>query len=204
MGFCLLNNVAIAAHEALRAGAQRVLVFDHDVHHGNGTQDIFYEDDRVLYQSFHLAPHYPGSGHVEDVGAGAGLGFTMNAPLRHGDGEQQVRSIVENVFLPAARAFRPDVILFSSGFDSLRGDPLGGLDLPPAFFGELVSRFRSVSPVLVAFLEGGYQLDLIPLAAREELRAMIAAPRAMQGRMQAPECEAALRERLADVWPTVR
>lgn len=201
MGFCLLNNVAIAATHALSLGIKRVLVFDHDVHHGNGTQDIFYDSDRVLYQSFHLAPHYPGTGPVEEIGEAAGEGFTMNAPLTRGDGEAQVRSLLENVFLPVARSFRPDLVLFSSGFDSLAGDPLGGLGLREPFFGEMVRRFRDVCPRVVAFLEGGYQLDRIGGAAVAELRALDGQPTTLGTGSTPPGCETDLRRVLAPFWP---
>jgi len=203
MGFCLLNNVAIAAAHALSLGIKRVLVFDHDVHHGNGTQDIFYDSDHVLYQSFHLTPHYPGTGQVDEIGEAAGEGFTMNAPLTRGDGEAEVRSLLENVFLPAARSFRPDLVLFSSGFDSLEGDPLGGLALREPFFGEMVTRFRDVCPRIVAFLEGGYQLDRIGRAAVEELRALDGKPGPIASDIKPPASEKDLRERLSPIWPTL-
>lgn len=201
MGFCLLNNVAIAASHALSLGIKRVLVFDHDVHHGNGTQDIFYDSDHVLYQSFHLAPHYPGTGHVEEIGEAAGEGFTMNAPLTRGDGEAEVRSLLHNVFLPSARSFRPDLVLFSSGFDSLEGDPLGGLVLREPFFAEMVSLFREVCPRIVAFLEGGYQLDRIGRAAVAQLHALNGKTVEPGTVLQSPSCEPVLRAALAPSWP---
>lgn len=203
MGFCLLNNVALAASHALSLGIKRVLVFDHDVHHGNGTQEIFYGSDRVLYQSFHLTPHYPGTGAVDEIGEAAGEGFTMNAPLSRGDGEPEVRSVVRTVFLPAARSFRPDLVLFSSGFDSLEGDPLGGLMLREAFFGELVALYREVCPRIVAFLEGGYQLDRIGPAATNVLRALHGGPVVAGTEETSPGCEASLRARLAPFWPAL-
>ncbi|MBI2076887.1 MAG: histone deacetylase [Euryarchaeota archaeon] len=200
MGFCLLNNVALAARHALDRGAHRVLVFDHDVHHGNGTQDIFYGSCDVLYQSFHLAPHYPGTGAVDETGSGDGQGFTMNAPLPKGTGDAEVRSLLANVFLPAARAWRPDVVLVSSGFDSLAEDPLGGLELTAPFFGEMVSAFRALTPRVVCFLEGGYQLDEIPKAALSEVHALDDPGRFPGGKTRAAPVESALRGALADHW----
>lgn len=196
MGFCLYNNVAVAAEHVLATGAaRRVFVFDHDVHHGNGTQEIFYESGRVLYASFHLQPHYPGTGRVEETGAGAGAGFTVNAPLEAGDGEAEVRSLLSEIFLPRAAAFRPDLILVSAGFDSLDGDPLGGLRLGPRFFGEIVARLRTLTRRVVCVLEGGYQLDRIPLAAEHEARALDGAPYPAAGPERPPACLAELRRR---------
>jgi len=201
MGFCLYNNVAIAAQRMLDAkAAQRVLVFDHDVHHGNGTQDAFYGSPDVLYQSFHLGNHYPGTGAADETGTGAGEGYTMNAPLALGDGEPEVRALMDEVFLPTARAFRPDLVLVSAGYDSLEGDPLGGLRLTPPFFGEMVQRLLEITPRVVAVLEGGYQLHKIPLAAEWQARALggerIGAP---PGR-HAPACLAPLAHALRPQW----
>jgi acetoin utilization deacetylase AcuC-like enzyme len=204
MGFCLFNNVAVAAQDVLASGlAERVLVFDHDVHHGNGTQDCFYARPDVLYQSFHLGDHYPGTGAVDETGAADGEGFTMNAPLRVGDGEPEVRSVLDEIFLPTARAFRPDLVLVSAGYDSLEGDPLGGLRLTPPFFGEMIQRLLEITPRVVAVLEGGYQLHRIPLAAEWQARALdgerIGAP---PGR-SAPACLGALAHALRPRWPVL-
>lgn len=205
MGFCLLNNVAFAARAALDSTmARRVLIFDHDVHHGNGTQDIFWEEPRVVYQSFHLANHYPGTGALSEQGAGPARGHAVNAPLRAGDGEPEIRSLLEHVFLPIARAFRPDLVLFSAGFDSLKGDPLGGLELTPPFYGELVLRFRRVCPRLVAVLEGGYQVDQIPLAIEHELRALSGETWGTGTQTRPPASEADLVRSLGEVWPVLR
>lgn len=197
MGFCLYNNVAVAAHHVLATGlARRILIFDHDLHHGNGTQEIFYESDRVLYESFHLFPHYPGTGDVTETGSGAGEGYSINAPLRIGAGDQEVRSLLENVFVPAAQRFRPDLILVSAGFDSLAGDPLGGLELSPEFYGEIMHRLLSVTPRVVAVLEGGYQVDKIPLAVEHEARALAGDAYPTNGHMHEPPCLPLLLDRL--------
>ncbi|PKN59627.1 MAG: histone deacetylase, partial [Deltaproteobacteria bacterium HGW-Deltaproteobacteria-11] len=110
MGFCIFNNVAIAAKKLADAG-KRVLIFDHDVHHGNGTAEIFYDSDRVLYQSFHQWPLYPGTGAFSDIGSGEGKGFTINVPVPSGTGNAGIRKIIDEIFLPIARQFKPDVIL---------------------------------------------------------------------------------------------
>lgn len=204
MGFCLLNNVALAARRLQDLGAKRVLIFDHDVHHGNGTQDVFYATDAVLYQSFHLRPHYPGTGAAEEVGSGDGNGFTVNAPLGPGDGEAEVRSLLLDAFLPIAKEYRPDAVLFSSGFDSLEGDPLGGLRLGPGFFGEMARRFLAVSPRLLCFLEGGYQLDRIPEAARAQVHALTGAPKEDPRDVRAPASLSEVRRLHGEHWSCLR
>ncbi|MEM2388105.1 MAG: histone deacetylase [Candidatus Thermoplasmatota archaeon] len=155
MGFCIFNNVAIAANWLAERG-KRVLIFDHDVHHGNGTQDIFYERADVLYQSFHLYPHYPGTGRIEEIGAGEGEGYTINAPLSYGRNEDCVRQIMDEIMLPIAEKFSPDFILISAGFDSHHADPLGGLSLGLDFYGEIIDKFKKIQSKIVCVLEGGY------------------------------------------------
>lgn len=204
MGFCHFNNVALAARRLLGLGAKRVLVFDHDVHHGNGTQEIFYGAAQVLYQSFHLSPHYPGTGALEELGEGPGMGFTANAPLAAGSGDPEVRSLVRNLFLPMAREYRPDAILVSAGFDSLVGDPLGGLRLSAPFFGEMARSLRTVSPRVVGFLEGGYQLDRIPDAALAEVHGLLGRTAIGEDEVRAAACEAPLRRLLAEHWSSLR
>jgi acetoin utilization deacetylase AcuC-like enzyme len=160
MGFCLFNNVAVAAYELSQSG-KRILILDHDVHHGNGTQDIFFERNDILYQSFHLSPHYPGTGMIYDVGSGPGEGFTVNAPLGYGNGDTAVSHLLEEVFLPIARQFNPDLIFISVGYDSHHADVLGGLRLTANFFGEILRRLQTIQPKIVCTLEGGYNLDWI-------------------------------------------
>jgi len=160
MGFCLFNNAAISAYTLMEQG-YRVLIFDHDVHHGNGTQDIFYDNDKVLYQSFHLHPHYPGTGLINEVGVGNGEGFTVNAPLPHGAGESTIRALLDEVFIPIAREFKPDMIIVSSGFDSHHADQLGGLRLTVNFYGELIGSLKNIQPRIACTLEGGYNLRWI-------------------------------------------
>ena len=160
MGFCLFNNAAIAANELTKKG-KKVLIFDWDVHHGNGTQNIFYDRKDVMYQSFHLSPHYPGTGDFDEIGSGDGLGYTINAPLHHGKGNNAVTKILDEVFLPISKQFKPDLIIISSGFDSHHLDPLGGLRLTTDFYGEITAKFQKVQPKIVGTLEGGYNFGWI-------------------------------------------
>lgn len=159
MGFCLMNNAAIAAAWALLRVA-RVAIIDWDVHHGNGTQNIFYDSDRVLYCSVHRSRFYPGTGRPEETGTGAGEGFTVNAPLPPGSETDEYREVFERVIIPATELFDPDLIIISAGQDSLADDPLGGMRLRPRDFGtitELVCSIAKKPPALV--LEGGYGLS---------------------------------------------
>ena len=156
MGFCLINNVAVAAAWALER-VSRVAIIDWDVHHGNGTQAIFYDSDRVLYSSVHRSPYYPGTGAREETGTGTGEGYTVNAPLPAGSGMEEYGEVFSGEILPAVESFDPDLILISAGQDILFDDPLGGMRLGPADIGkftELSSQIGKRPPALV--LEGGY------------------------------------------------
>jgi acetoin utilization deacetylase AcuC-like enzyme len=164
MGFCLLNNVAVAA-AVLREGGARVAVFDWDVHHGNGTEAIFDEDDQVLYLSTHEWPQYPGTGPADYRGKGRGEGYTVNVPLRAGtDGDAYLAAYRERV-RPAIADFRPDVILISSGFDAHKDDPLGGLELDEETYVAVTRDLMGLQPKMAAILEGGYDLDAIARSA---------------------------------------
>jgi acetoin utilization deacetylase AcuC-like enzyme len=160
MGFCLFNNAAVAANELSKKG-KKTLIFDFDVHHGNGTQDIFYDRKDVMYQSTHLSPHYPGTGDTNEIGIGDGKGYTINAPLSHGNGNNAVSKVLDKVFLPVAKQFNPDMIIISSGYDSHYLDPLGGLRFTTYFFGEMTARFQKIQSKIVCTLEGGYNLQWI-------------------------------------------
>jgi len=175
MGFCLFNNAALAANELSKIGKQ-VLIFDCDVHHGNGTQYILFERSDIMYQSFHLYPHYPGTGPVEDIGEGDGEGYTVNAPLRHGNGDEAVSELLDEVFLPIAQQFNPDIVIISSGYDSHHLDPLGGLKLTSNFFGEVIAKFQKIQPKIVCTLEGGYNLDWIGKCLVSQIGQMISHP----------------------------
>jgi acetoin utilization deacetylase AcuC-like enzyme len=168
MGFCLFNNVAVAARHALSSlGAERVFILDWDVHHGNGTNAIFYESREVLFASLHQWPFYPGSGALGDTGSGDGEGFSINLPVPAGSGEETWLSLVEHLAIPAAREFRPDLVLVSAGYDAHLEDPLADCRLLTSSFGELARHARSLADdrgvPCGAVLEGGY--DLAALAS---------------------------------------
>jgi acetoin utilization deacetylase AcuC-like enzyme len=166
MGFCLLNNVAVAA-AVLREEGARVAVFDWDVHHGNGTEAIFDDDDRVLYVSTHEWPQYPGTGPAHYRGRGRGEGYTVNVPLPAGtDGAAYLEAYRAKV-KPALEGFRPDVILISAGFDAHKDDPLGGLALDEETYVAVTRDLRGIQSRLAVILEGGYDLDAI---ARSSVR----------------------------------
>jgi acetoin utilization deacetylase AcuC-like enzyme len=171
MGFCLFNNAAIAANELTKKG-KKILIYDFDVHHGNGTQDIFYNRNDVIYQSTHLFPHYPGTGNFDEIGIGAGEGYTINAPLSHGNGNKAVSKILDEIFLPVAKQFKPDLIIISSGYDSHHMDPLGGLKFTTHFFGEMIAKFQKVQPKIVCTLEGGYNLQWLGKCLASQLGQM--------------------------------
>jgi acetoin utilization deacetylase AcuC-like enzyme len=166
MGFCLVNNVAVAAAR-LRNKGERVVIIDWDVHHGNGTQDIFYNDPQVLYISTHQAPHYPGTGAVNEVGAGDARGTNLNIPLRAGSAGDMMRAAFDEVVLPAVTEFAPTRVLLSAGFDAHRDDPLADLQLTSSDYVDLTHRVLSVCPngELVAVLEGGYDFQALARSA---------------------------------------
>ena len=164
MGFCLFNNVAIAAQTARQRGAERVLVLDWDVHHGNGTQACFWERRDVLFQSVHQFPYYPGTGAPQEVGAGAGEGYTVNCGLPGGCTDADYGALFHELFLPVAESFRPDVVLVSAGFDAHHHDPIGGMMLSERGFAAMCSAARELAERvcggrLVLVLEGGYSLE---------------------------------------------
>jgi acetoin utilization deacetylase AcuC-like enzyme len=165
MGFCLLNNAAVAARYAQRRhGVERVLIVDWDVHHGNGTQDVFYADPTVFYFSTHQWPLYPGTGRADETGAGAGEGTTMNFPFPAGSGRKEVLGAVQHGLVPAMDRFRPDLVLISAGFDSRVGDLLGRFTLTDRDFRDLTTAVLAIADRhaggrVVSVLEGGYNLS---------------------------------------------
>ncbi|UCH98782.1 MAG: histone deacetylase [Candidatus Aminicenantes bacterium] len=165
MGFCLFNNIAAAARYAQKKyNVQRVLIADWDVHHGNGTNDIFYHDDTVFYMSTHQFPWYPGTGRHDEIGAGKGKGFTMNRPFPAGAGNEEIIPAFKDELLPAAKDFKPDFALISAGFDSHARDFLGGFRIDDHGFRELTKIMMEIADIagegrLVSILEGGYNLE---------------------------------------------
>lgn len=183
MGFCLLNNVAIAA-AALAAGGERVAIVDWDVHHGNGTQDIFWDDPRVLYFSTHQSPHYPGTGGMGETGGSGAPGLTVNVPLPAGTTGDALRRAVDDVLAPALEGFEPGWVLVSAGFDAHRDDPLAGFLLTAGDFADLAARITSLAPPgrVVAFLEGGYDLAALRLSVGAAAAALVGGDYAPEAR----------------------
>ena len=179
MGFCLFNNVAIAARYAQgKHKLGKVLIVDWDVHHGNGTQAAFYDDPTVFYFSAHREPFYPGSGKASERGAAAGLGTTLNVPLPAGSGPAAYLQAFRTELVPAAQAFKPDLILVSAGFDAHQDDPLGGMCLTAEAYGDLTRIVKELAAQhcagrLVSVLEGGYDLDGLAGAAEAHVRALL-------------------------------
>ena len=174
MGFCLFNNVAVTA-AALAARGERVLIVDYDAHHGNGTQDIFWNDERVAYASFHQYPLYPGSGGLREVGHGAGRGTTINLPLPAGATGDSYRAGVDDVLVPFAARFDPTWLLVSAGFDAHRADPITDLGLSAGDFADLTAALLALVPPgrRIVLLEGGYDLEALEASAAACIAAML-------------------------------
>ena len=163
MGFCLYNNIAVAAAHARTRGASRVAIVDYDVHHGNGTQHMFEDDPDVLYVSTHQYPFYPGTGAVDEIGRGKGEGFTVNVPLEAGAADEDYRLAFSEVVLPVLRQYKPDILLISAGFDAHQQDPLAGMRVTTPAFAAMTRELAAVAVEccagrLVAVTEGGYNL----------------------------------------------
>jgi len=164
MGFCLFNNVAVAAAHAHAMGAAKVAIVDYDVHHGNGTQHIFDADRHMLYVSTHQYPYYPGTGANDEIGRGAGAGLTVNVPMESGSVDDDCQTVFARIVVPVLRQFEPDLLIVSAGFDAHANDPLGGMRLSSAAFGAMTADLRVVAEEccrgrLVAVTEGGYDLE---------------------------------------------
>lgn len=178
MGFCLFNNIAIAAAHALAVGGlERVLIVDWDVHHGNGTHAAFYDDPRVLFFSVHEGGHYPGTGFAHEVGQKEGAGYTLNVPLKAGDGDGALVLAFDSLLLPVCRAYRPQLVLVSAGYDGQEGDPLGDLRYSESSFQWMAARLWAFCDETGAkgplcFLEGGYSPRMMSAAVVATLKGM--------------------------------
>ncbi|MCK4237444.1 MAG: histone deacetylase [Candidatus Krumholzibacteria bacterium] len=179
MGFCIFNNIAVAAADLIgEGGLERVAIVDWDVHHGNGTENMFIDDDKVCYISLHQHPHYPGTGHADTVGNGRGKGFTINIPMGAGAGDNEYLEAFDGRVLPALDDFKPEFILISAGFDGHGDDPLSGMLLTSSVYGKMTTLLREVAERhsggrIVSFLEGGYDLEALAESVEEHLAALV-------------------------------
>jgi acetoin utilization deacetylase AcuC-like enzyme len=213
MGFCLFNSVAVAARYALDGrGLERVMILDWDVHHGNGTNDIFHASDEVLFVSIHQSPLYPGTGPASDLGSGQGRGFTVNLPVPPGAGDRAFRALIDRVAIPLAREFAPQLVLVSAGYDAHREDPLGQCQVTEQGYAAMTRSLRRAGEELEApvgcVLEGGYALDALARSVAATLAAL-QEPVALGETDDSPVppvppvVDAAL-ERLSEWWPALR
>jgi acetoin utilization deacetylase AcuC-like enzyme len=202
MGFCLFNNVALGAAHALdHHGLERVMIVDWDVHHGNGTQEIFWNDPRVLYVSLHQHPFYPGTGAVDEIGGPHAEGFTVNIPLLAGFGDEEWVAAFRRVVAPVGHAHAPQLVMLSAGFDAHAHDPLGGMRVTEAGFAAMADELLAIAAAgadgkLVAVLEGGYDVAALEASAERVLKRMSGD----RGALAAPRSEG----RFAPVYAMVR
>ncbi len=215
MGFCLFNNVAIGAAWARERGVERVAIVDYDVHHGNGTQHCFYEDPQVLFVSSHQFPFYPGTGAADEVGRGAGVGFTVNLPMEAGGTDDDFDRIYREIVAPVLRDFKPGLILVSAGFDAHERDPLAGMRMTTPGYGRLTSQLLSVADEvcdgrIVFVTEGGYDTRALvecigavtALASAAEQSAL--APPASVASTRGQDTLTQVKRAQAAYWPSLR
>jgi acetoin utilization deacetylase AcuC-like enzyme len=208
MGFCLFNNAAVAARRALdRWGAERVLIFDWDVHHGNGTNDIFHADPDILYVSIHESPLYPGTGPASDVGSGAGEGYTVNLPVPAGSGDGAWCSLVEHVVVPLGLEYRPGLVLLSAGYDAHFRDPLAGCEVTRDGYAQMAASVRGMADdlgvPLAVVLEGGYDLEALAESVPVTLDVVGADEPPAAAHVALHPLASAAAARLAARWPLV-
>ncbi|RMF20396.1 MAG: histone deacetylase [Deltaproteobacteria bacterium] len=207
MGFCLFNNVAVVAeHLRSRWGLDRILIVDWDVHHGNGTQHAFEESAGVLYASLHQYPYYPGTGGPTEIGRGEGRGYTVNLPMAAGSGPSEYLAAFRDVLIPVARAYAPDFVLVSAGFDAHRDDPLASIGLDEQTYAAMTDALLEVAREtcggrLLAVLEGGYDLDALVRSVAAVLdRLREPGSWTVPARVEAPSLVRKAREALAPYW----
>jgi acetoin utilization deacetylase AcuC-like enzyme len=206
MGFCLFNSVAVAAQYALdRAGLDRVMILDWDVHHGNGTNDIFHRSANVLFMSIHQSPLYPGTGPASDVGSGPGEGFTVNVPVGSGTDDSVYCSLVEHVAMPLLHSFEPQLVLISAGYDAHRDDPLASCRVSEEGFATMTRSVRracdSIKVPLGCVLEGGYALGPLARSVASTMRQLTPAPLDTEEEIPLQPAADQTRARLARWWP---
>ncbi len=208
MGFCVLNNAAVAAEHARSRGVERIAIVDWDVHHGNGTQDIFYANPGVLYLSVHQSPFYPGTGDAREVGEGSGRGFTANVPLPARSGEDRYAAAFAGFFVPILREFRPALIIVSAGYDAHRSDLLGGMRLESASYGRFAAQLAAVArevgaAPLALLMEGGYNLEALTGSVAATVTGVEEKPPGWEYEGGERPVEAA-REALSPFWESLR
>jgi acetoin utilization deacetylase AcuC-like enzyme len=208
MGFCLFNNIAVAAQHAVDSlGLERVMILDWDVHHGNGTNDIFWERDDVLFVSIHQSPLYPGTGAVSEIGGGPGTGYTVNLPVPAGADDELFCSLVQHVAVPLAREFGPQLVLISAGYDAHRSDPIGGCEVTETGFATMASTMRETCETLGigvgCVLEGGYDPGALGRSVAATMEALRdgAGAREVAGEAAVASLAREATERLARWWP---